>query len=129
MIRNPIPLLAICILALLSCSPSKRETTLRASLVSVNATRDAFVAYDAKKQQQITDVEATSYADGLQRLAAYKAKRSLLLTRIEAAYRVIAAAAVLDSGLSLVTIAGAAALVEQAWRDLQADATPASEKP
>jgi hypothetical protein len=82
------------------CAPSQRESTLRAALVTVNASRDAFTVYDATKQAQIV-AAAVSAEDGRARLEAYRASRVKLETAIGAAYRAIAIASSLNDDASL----------------------------
>ena len=63
-----------------ACTPNKRIKTLQVALVSVNAIRDGFLAWDRQHQHDLVE-SATSRADGLAKLAAYQAKRDLVLRR------------------------------------------------
>lgn len=120
MTARRVPVLLVLVVALAACGASARDKALRTSLVTVNTTRDAFVAYDAERQMAIAnDPAVTSYEDGIAKLEAYRKRRQVLVSRIEAAYRVIAAAAVLSDDVSIATITGAALLVEQTWRELR----------
>lgn len=75
-----------------ACSKSQRADTLHASVVSVNAARDGFVAWDREHQQSIVD-HATSHEDGVAALATYRSKRGPIMDTFEVAYRALAVAA------------------------------------
>lgn len=110
------------VLAIAACGSSAREKTLHATLVSLDATSAAFVSWDASKQDAIV-AAATSEADGIAKLTAYKASRAKLVGYLEAAYRTLAAAAVLDgSADGLSKAVSAAAQVAAAWDALRGGA-------
>ncbi len=87
-------------LALLACSHQSRQSTINAAFITVNATRDAYVQYDAAQQDKIVK-EATSLDDGKTKLAEYRAKRVKLLALFPVAYASIRAAYAANDDLSL----------------------------
>lgn len=96
--RQPAAALLLTLLvACVACVASQRERTIRASLITVNELRDAFVTLDGKLQLAIVDTAKTR-EEGSARLAAYRTRRDELVEAFELAYRSIAIAATVDDG-------------------------------
>jgi 3-deoxy-D-manno-octulosonic acid (KDO) 8-phosphate synthase len=106
-----IAVLFLVVLVACGSSASQRASTISAALVTVDAARDGFVAYDAAHQAQIVDA-ATSGSGARAELATYRQARDAatgptgLLTT---AYRAIAAAATVSDAPSLTTMQSAIA--------------------
>ena len=113
-LRTRAPVLLL--LVLLACGASARDTALRVILTGLNATRAAVVAYDAKAQTASV-ASATSVEAGKLELDAWRAKRAPVVAAIEAAYHLLAAAAVL--GTSLVDVVAAVTEAKRAWDALR----------
>lgn len=92
-------LLAIAIV-LAGCGASQRETTIKTSLLAVQAADCAFVAYDRTHQDEIV-ASATSREDGVAKLAAYRAKREVARKAFVAAYTAIGVAATVNDDHTL----------------------------
>ena len=75
-----------------ACSGSARQHTLRASFVAVNAARDGLLAFDKTHQLEIVD-KATTREQAEVDIAAYHARRAVVVTLFELTYRAIALAA------------------------------------
>lgn len=88
-------------LTVVACGQSARQKTLKASLVSLNASRDGFLAWDREHQQQIV-YRAESLAEGRAALAAYHEKRRLVVLGFEIAYKGLATAALSPSETNVV---------------------------
>lgn len=116
--RALVPLLIL--LALVSaCGASGRQKTLRATLIGLNATRDAFVVWDAGHQSALVD-KAASKDEAEAALITYRTKREPLVRRLELGYRALATAAVLENeGPSLQAALEAANLAAAAWLELR----------
>lgn len=100
------------------CGASAREKTIHATFISVTAARDGFVAWDA--QHQLDVVKASSSAVmGEVALSDYHAHRVKVTVALEAAYRALAAAAIIESDPTLTGIVHAAQEVYQAISTLQ----------
>ena len=82
------------------CASSQRESTIKAALVTTDATREAYLAYDASRQLQIVEA-ATSLDDGRTKLAEHRAKRETVVAAITGVYRAIVLAATLQDSQSL----------------------------
>lgn len=104
--RNYVPkisaLVAI-IIALTSCAASQRESTIKAALITVDAARDGFIAYDSSRQAAIV-AAATSLEQGKAALVAYRADRAKFETAFSVAYRAIGVAATLNDEQSLASM-------------------------
>lgn len=74
------------------CGANARQTTIRASLGTLQTARTAFEIWDDRHQQEIVD-QATSLEDGKQKLEAYRAKRQVALKAFVAAVLLLAHAA------------------------------------
>lgn len=101
----------------IGCTGANRESTIRAALVTVDASRSAYVAYDQHEQEQIV-AHATSLDDGKTKLAAYRAKRERVVKAFVVAYQAIATGAQLNDDHSLASVASAVIEVIAAVRDL-----------
>ncbi len=99
--------------ALAGCGASQRQTTIKAALVTVDAARAAFVAYDSGRQSEIV-ASATSLEEGRAKLAAYRATRSKIETAFATCYRAIAVAAELNDEPSVAAAAASMAAVQAA---------------
>lgn len=100
-------------LVIAGCASSQRESTIKAALVSVDATRDAFVVHDQTKQAAIV-AQATSLEQGRAELAAYRADRAKVDTAFSLAYRAIAVALTLNDEPSLAGVKAALQQVAEA---------------
>lgn len=85
------------ILLFASCTGASRTRTLSVALESLNAMRDALVAYDAQHQERIVD-SATNLEDGKRRLAEYRTRRERVTAALLTAYSALAVAASDTSG-------------------------------
>lgn len=105
-------------LVLLACGASARQHTISAALVAADASRDAFVAFDAAHQQQLV-ATAASLDDGRQRLEAYRKQRDPIVQGFAMAYRAIATAAILtDDPTSIPNMIRAASMLRDALKEL-----------
>lgn len=84
-----LPLLLL-LAALSACGG--HDKALRVALTSLNTARDGFVAYDARRQQDIVQ-EAPSYEEGVSALKKYRTAREPVLHSFQAAYAALALAA------------------------------------
>jgi hypothetical protein len=95
-----------------ACSGNKRQDTLRATVIGVNAARDGFTNWDAAHQKTIVE-KATSREEGEAQLVAYREKRAPIVATFEVVYRAIALAATQTDDPSLRSaVAAGAALLE-----------------
>jgi hypothetical protein len=100
------------------CTNNDRRDTIHATLVTVDAARDGFLAYDQAHQAEIVQT-AIGADDARAKLAAYRADRDRatgpagLLTT---AYRAIAAAATANDAASLTAMTNAAIQLESALK-------------
>jgi len=123
--KNAAPLLAVFLLGAMAmtsqtgCGASARETTLRAAMTGLTIASDGFVAFDRAYQSEIV-AKATNQAEGGATLAAYRARREMVLGAFAAAFHAIATAAVLNSDdKSLAAAVAAADLALQSWNELK----------
>lgn len=99
------------LLAISSCvGQSTRVSTLSAALVTVDASREAFLAYDKSEQEEIV-AKATSLEDGKAKIAAYRGKRTTVEKAFVVAYNAIAVASTLSDDQSLASAKAALAQV------------------
>lgn len=101
-----------------ACAASTRQDTIRAALVTTDASRNAFIAYDAAHQLDIV-AHSTSHEDDLAKLGAYRAKRARFETALTVAYRSIAAAATINDQPSLDGVKLAMAQLVLAFNELR----------
>ena len=92
-------LLALAIV-LCGCAASTRETTIKTSLLAVQAADGAFVAYDKTHQMEIVE-RATSLESGRAELAAYRKKQDEVRKAFVVAYTAIGVAATVNDDHSL----------------------------
>lgn len=83
-----------------ACTSGQRKDTLHATLLSVNAARDGFTAWDSDHQQRIVET-ADSREVAETSLSDYRAKRTPVINGFELTYRVIAMAATQSDEVSL----------------------------
>lgn len=113
-IISVLTLLALCLLLQGSagCTRSQRETTLHATLVSVNAARDGFSSWDREHALAIVDAAKTR-EQATTEVSAYREWRQQITASFEVAYRLLAVAATQTDKPSLdAAVAHAGALVE-----------------
>jgi hypothetical protein len=112
--RRPRPVLLLCLLtlglcmSLAACGGNQRQKTLKGTLVGLNAARDGFTSWDLLHQKSIVE-KATTREEAEAKLATYRADRSTLVDALEAAYRLLAAAATQEDDPSLKAALAAAA--------------------
>ncbi len=119
---RPIALLLVVIALVAGCGASAREKTLRAAVVSVNAARDGFIAFDLNHQRAIlaAHTEREKYDAAI---AAYRSKREPVVEAFVVAYRAIGVAAVLvDDDASLGAVGEAVSKLLKAIEDFKAGA-------
>lgn len=100
----------VLILALTACGASQRQDTIKTALVGVDASRDAFLAFEHTAEQAII-AKASSAADGTTKLAAFQADRAKINNLFNVAYHAIAAAATANSDQSVASMQAAIALL------------------
>lgn len=98
------PAVAILLVLLVACGASARTRALQSQLAITNVARDTFVAVSEKRQLQIVET-ATSREDGIAKLTAFRKARDPVVKAFEAAYRAIAAAALIDTSVAEVAAA------------------------
>lgn len=94
-------------ISLLACTQDQRQSTIRNTLVTVNAARDGFTTWDRSQQDQIVK-DATSREEGVAKLTAYRAERADVVADFEIVYRALAVAATQVDELSLKNAQAAA---------------------
>jgi hypothetical protein len=110
-------LILICLVACGSSAASKRETTIKATLTTIDGLSAGLVAYDGPHQLDIVG-HAANREDALTQLSDYRKKRDKAEEVVIAAYKAVAAAATLDDDKSLSAMLAAALLVQQALAEL-----------
>lgn len=116
----------VLVMALVGCASSQRTDTLKAALVTVDAARDGFLAYDGPHELALARSGANK-AEALAALTAYQVKRAATVDKaFAAAYRAIAIAQTLNDQPSLDGVQSAIKQVYDAYEALKS-ATP--EKP
>lgn len=108
---------AATVVSVSACGPSQRTVALRATLVTVNATRDGFLIFDHAQQLDIVK-DAPSLEEGKASLLAYRKARLPVIVALETAYRLIATAS-LSEGFDLLTVARAVEAVSSAFIKLK----------
>lgn len=116
-IGAPIAALLLMAWILAACTASAREKTIAGTYVAVNTASAGLVAFDARHQDDLV-VGAPDEASGKTALAEYRAKRELAVKAIDAAFRAIATAAVLEDDQSLAAMLAAALIVKQELQEL-----------
>jgi hypothetical protein len=95
------------------CAANSRESAIRATLVGVEASDKAFIAYDQAQQADIV-AKATSLEDGKAKLAAYRVRQATVQKLFVAAYTAIGVAARLEDDHSVTAMRDALAAVVDA---------------
>lgn len=90
-----------------ACSNAQRHDTIHASLVSVNAARDGFLAWDRRHQQTIID-RAASREDAKRELGDYRATQTQVTEWFAVVYQALATAATENDEPSLTAAVHAA---------------------
>lgn len=106
-----------------ACNRSQRNDTLRTTVISVNAARDGFTAWDRNHQQAIAASAATREAAESE-LTKYRSERETTLRYFEVAYRSLALAATQVDEPSLKTALISAADVVDAVKALMMGVAP-----
>lgn len=105
-------LAAIALIVLVAACGATRAKTLRTTLAGVDATATGFETWDGEHQLAIVDQAETRDAAEAE-LAAYRARRDVVIAAFEAAYRTIAVAALdPDAGSIAPAIAAAQAVYQ-----------------
>jgi hypothetical protein len=92
--RVVVPILLILVI-LAACGANARTTALRANLVALNAARDTLLVVSKEREAQIVE-KATSKEEGRAQLDAWRVNVDKVAAAIEAGYRAIYAAAILN---------------------------------
>jgi hypothetical protein len=109
---------------LVACGASQRDRTIKAAMTGLSVTGDSFVEIDRAIQADIV-ATSSSHEEGLQRLAAYKQKRTVVVDLALAAYRALALAAIVsDDDVSISAAIDAAKKLKLAIEALQKEAKP-----
>jgi hypothetical protein len=105
---------------LAACGPNARQTQLRGAFAGLSAASSGLVSWDAAHQAFIVE-HATSAADGLAKLTAYKEARAKVVGSFAAGYHALASAAILgdDGPANLTTALAASAEAIAAWEALK----------
>ena len=120
MLRRPPFLSTIVLVLVLACvACSGQQAVLRDSLATLNAARDGFIVWDDVHQGMIVR-SATSLEDGKRELAAYRAKREVVVRAFELGYKVIATAALDTTADNIALVLGALADLKQSVEALGA---------
>ncbi len=103
--RSSVVLLLVLVASCLACGASARDRSLKATFIATQSAQAGFEAWDAQHQLDVANA-ATSVADGVEKLGAYRESRVAVVLAFESAYRALAAAAILkESGLAGVSAA------------------------
>lgn len=86
-----------------STACSSYQTELKASLVTINAARDGFTAWDLRHQGEIVK-QATSLDEGKSALESYRKQREPIVAGFEIAYKALADAAISPSDASVALV-------------------------
>ena len=96
--------LLVLVCALVACGgATKRQATLKATLVAVDQARDVVIRIDATAQDLILDTSTTK-EQFTERITAYRKIQRKLLDGFEATYKAIAVAAITDDDTSLTNM-------------------------
>lgn len=117
--------LAIAVLvAITACGASAREKTLHATLLATDASRDAFIAYDERKQLDISH-NAPTEVEGIAQLNSYHAKRDHVEAAFQGFYRAVAIATVLQhDGKSIAGVLAAYKILSDELKALTGKGLP-----
>lgn len=104
-----------------ACSKDKRQTTIRTSLVAVNAASAGYLEYDHRTQQAIVE-RATTREMAVEGLAEHRTKRAGVIDTFVVVYRMLAVAATQTDQPSLDTaVAAASDLVAEVTKIIQGE--------
>ncbi len=99
------------------CGPSTRERTIKTTLATVNAARDAFVVFDEKAQLAIANNAPVTEVSAL--LVTYRQKREAVVEAFTIVYRAIAIAATANDDPSIAAMFLAARQVADEYAKFQ----------
>ena len=116
--RAPATALWLVLGVLTACGASARDKALHATYASLAAGADGFVAFDPEAQKVIVST-AASEADGIAKLASYRAKRAHVVEAFGAAFHALAGAALLEQKGDLSHVLEAAQQAIEAWQALK----------
>jgi hypothetical protein len=134
--RRPAPIHCIILGLLLlgmACSAKQRQSTLKASFVTLNAARDGFFAWDLEHQKQIRDSykdKDASKEEVKAAIGAWREARQPILEGLEIAYNALIAAVLQSDDPSFVkALAEGTKIIEaiKTFKD-QIDKKPAATK-
>lgn len=118
--------LLLCLVGFVTaCGASARVQALRTSLVATNVARDTLLTVSKERETQIVE-KATSKEDGRTQLDAWRAKVDVVAKAIDAAYRGIHDAALLNDAKSASEAASAAKKALSLLKDLKDLKNPVS---
>lgn len=118
--KTPTKAILLSILVLFAaCGPTARETALRTTLVTVDAARDGFEAWDQEHQGKLIATAQTG-DEARASVASYREKRLVVINGFDLAYKAIAHAAVLLDDASIANALAAAADLKTAIEALGA---------
>ena len=109
--------LLLCLLWLSACGASARIKGLRVSLVALNTARDSTLAISAEREKQLYDTclaeakrepPACTKEEGHARVDTWQKKIDVVIKTIDAGYRAVHDAALLDDSKSALDAAAAA---------------------
>lgn len=106
----PRPIALVLLVLLVACGASSRTKALRVGLVSLNAARDTTLAVSKEREAQIV-AAAPTREQGRAELDVWRGKVDVVAAAIDAGYRAIYSAAILNDAKSA---SEAAAAVEKA---------------
>ena len=102
MLARSVSLILLVLVFALGCGAGQRNNTIRAGVVTLNAARDGFLAWDGEHQMQIVK-DATTYEEGRKRLDDYRALRDDVIKTFFAVYNFFIGAATQSDDPSLKT--------------------------
>lgn len=122
-ITTPLALyfLAFCGCLLLTapgCGASQRSKTMHATVVSLNAARDGFLAWDDQHQTALV-ASSVSHEDGMIQLAAYHVRRQVVIDALALAYQMASDAATFTGNVTLRQALDAYTAVTKVIADLK----------
>jgi hypothetical protein len=113
LVAYAIAIVAIVAFILSACGASHRDRTIKATLASVNAVRDDFIAIDGRAQLAIVEAASTR-EEGAARLAIYREKRDIIVQGFVVVYKAIATAATTSGEPSVSAMLDAAKKLQAA---------------
>lgn len=119
---RPATLLLIIVCTLASACGGARTKALQATHVSLNVARDTVLEVSRTRERQIVDdcdPPSCSYEEGRKRLDEWRARVDVVVDKIAAGYRLLAAAALADDARSFSDAIQAGKLAVDAARGLK----------